>query len=167
LLYCGDFDPAGMQISDNLKSNLRDLKDAQIPLSNGDYITGWTPDNLIVDRFGLNYKFIQEADLTWIDNLKTSSGKDLANPNHNDHEQDYVQDWLSDIGERKVEANAIVTQPELGRKLFRNTIEKYLGSEPKKEYNQHLEQEKKDINTIFSDLGVEKQNEDWINQIEV
>jgi len=166
LLYCGDFDPPGMQISNNLKSNLADLEDAKIPLSNGDYITGWTPDNLIVDRFGLNHEFIKQANLTWIDNIKTSSGKDLANPNHNDHNQDYVQDWLDKVGERKVEANALVTQPELGRKLFRETIENYLGSEPKEEYHNQIEQDKKTINSLFSELGVDAEHEDMINQIE-
>jgi hypothetical protein len=166
LLYCGDFDPAGMQISDNLKKNLSDLEDAKIPIQGGDdYITGWTPDNLIVDRFGLNQEFIEEADLTWIDNLKSSSGKDLASPGHNDHDQDYVQDWLDDVGERKVEANALVTEPELGRTLFRNTIEKYLGPNPKEKYKQQVEEKKNDIDSLFSDLGVEKQHQQWINEI--
>lgn len=170
LLYCGDFDPAGMQISDKLKKNLADLEDAKIPVEGsgrfgGDYITGWTPDNLIVDRFGLNRDFIEDADLTWIDNLKTSSGKDLANPSHNDHDQDYVQDWLDDVGARKVEANALVTQPELGRTLFRNTIEKYLGPNPKEKYNQKVEEKKNDIDSLFSELGVEEQHQEWINEI--
>ena len=47
----------------------------------------------------------------------TSSGIDLADPHHRDHKKPYVQDWLRDIGPRKVEANALVTAPDAGREL--------------------------------------------------
>ena len=73
LLYCGDHDPGGLAISDFLQSNFEDLSDA----------VGWFPDNLIIDRFGLNYDFIEENNLTWIDNLETSSGGRLDDPRHN------------------------------------------------------------------------------------
>ncbi|KKK64493.1 hypothetical protein LCGC14_2983640, partial [marine sediment metagenome] len=50
LLYCGDFDPSGLKISDLLKKNFGDLYQA----------SKWDPyKNLIVDRFGLNYDFIE------------------------------------------------------------------------------------------------------------
>ena len=39
LLYCGDFDPAGLRISDFIKSNLDDIYGA----------THWKTDNLIID----------------------------------------------------------------------------------------------------------------------
>jgi hypothetical protein len=41
LLYCGDHDPAGLAIKNHLRTNLRDLSKA----------VGWSPDNLIVDRY--------------------------------------------------------------------------------------------------------------------
>ncbi len=77
LLYCGDFDPGGLQISGFLRKNFADLADA----------VGWHPDNLIIDRFGLNYDFIQEHNLTWIDNLETGSGQRLDDQNHPDHDK--------------------------------------------------------------------------------
>ncbi len=64
LLYCGDHDPAGLQISDTLRSNMEDMEGA----------IGWRPDNLIINRFGLNADFIEEHGLIWIDNLETGSG---------------------------------------------------------------------------------------------
>lgn len=131
LLYAGDFDPAGMRISDTLRSNFADLEEAKIPAKSGGYITGWTPDTLTIDRFGLDESFIREYGLPWIDNLETGSGKDLASPNHPDHEHPYVQEWLDEYGARKVEANALVTQPEAGKQLFRETVEGYLGENPK------------------------------------
>jgi hypothetical protein len=62
LLYCGDFDPGGLQISNFLRSNLEDLARA----------VGWSPRNLVIDRFGLDYDFIESEGLTWIENLATS-----------------------------------------------------------------------------------------------
>ncbi len=41
LLYCGDHDPGGLNISDFLRSNFADLKRA----------VGWSPDRLIIDRY--------------------------------------------------------------------------------------------------------------------
>jgi len=122
LIYCGDFDPAGLVISDYLKSNIDKLYGA----------THWRSTNLIVDRFGLNYDFIVGNNLSWIDNLETGSKgniKDLANPKHKDHFKPYVQDYLKKYGARKVEANAIVVAPDMGRQLCLDAISKYISSE--------------------------------------
>jgi hypothetical protein len=77
LLYCGDHDPGGLHISGFIRSNLADMARA----------VGWSPDNLIIDRFGLNFDFIERNGLTWIDNLETG-GKGKCNrlddPNHPD-----------------------------------------------------------------------------------
>ena len=96
LLYCGDFDPGGLNISDHLRSNMEDMAEA----------IGWRPENLIIDRFGLNLDFIETQALTWIDNLETSSGRRLDDPRHQDHGKPYVQDYIQRYGVRKVEANA-------------------------------------------------------------
>lgn len=111
LLYCGDHDPWGLAISDQLKENFEDISMA----------TEWSPDNLVFDRFGLNYDFIQELDLTWIDNLISGSGRepDRSNP--------IVRDYIARYGERKVEANAIVVRPIEARDLCKSAIERYLG----------------------------------------
>ena len=135
LLYCGDHDPDGLRISEFIRKNLFDLKD--IEWENGSL--GFDPDNLIINRFGLNYDFIQENNFTWIDNLITGSGKNLASPTHKNFKMPYVQEYLSKIGERKCEANAIIVLPEIARDLVRSSIEMYLGVKVKDRF-----QEKRD-----------------------
>lgn len=41
----------------------------------------------------------------------------------------YVQEYLSKYGARKLEANAIVTTPDAARALCRDAIELYLGAD--------------------------------------
>lgn len=138
LLYCGDFDCAGLLISETLKKNFNDLQEA----------TGWNCENLIIDRFGLNYDFIINNNLTWIDNLMTGSGKDLANPEHSDYNKPYVKDYIKKYGERKVEANAIVVIPELAKQLLSDTLLKYFSQkdfDDYQKYKEYKEQEIKDI----------------------
>lgn len=116
LLYCGDHDPAGLAISDELRGNFDELAEA----------AGWHPDELVIDRFGLNYEFIVANGLSWVDNLETSSGKRLDDPRHPDFGRDYVQSYLSQFGARKVEANALVVRPQAGRELCRQAILRWL-----------------------------------------
>ncbi len=136
LLYCGDFDPGGLLISDSLRSNIQDMAGA----------VGWDPENLDIERFGLNYDFIVENNLTWIDNLATSKGKyPLDDPRHNDHLQPYVQDYIAQYGVRKVEANVLVTKPEAGRALCRAAIEKYLSKDRIKKYRADLQSARAEV----------------------
>ncbi len=116
LLHCGDHDPGGLQISGFLRSNFADLTHA----------VGWSPDDLEIDRFGLNADFIRKHRLTWIDNLETGSGKRLDDQRHNDHYKPYVQSYLEEFGARKVEANALVVRAKAGRALCRRAILKYV-----------------------------------------
>lgn len=125
LLYCGDHDPDGLRISETLMSNLRDVKDVYFE----DGAEGYDPEDLIIDRFGLNYEFIVENGFSWIDNLITGSGKNLANSSHTNHKMPYVQEYLRTVGERKCEANVIVTLPGVARGLVTEAIENYLGDE--------------------------------------
>jgi hypothetical protein len=128
LLYCGDHDPGGLQISSFLRANLEELSGA----------VGWRPDNLIVDRFGLDYDFIEHLSLTWIDNLETSSGKRLDDPKHPDHHKPYVQDYIRRFGVRKVEANALIVRPVEGRELCRQAILKYMPKTAPAKYEKRL-----------------------------
>jgi hypothetical protein len=156
LLYAGDFDPVGMKISDTLRKNLADLQDAQIPVPGEDkHITGWHPDRdeLIIDRFGLNHDFITEHGLPWVENLETSGGKDLADPSHDHHDHDHIQEWLDTYGARKVEANALVTNPEAGRDLFRRTVESYLGERPGDRRREVKREREKRIKDRLSEIG--------------
>lgn len=111
LLYCGDHDPAGLLISSTLKKQLADLSRA----------VDWSPDNLIVDRFGLNADFIRKHKLTWIENLQSGSGADLAVC-----DRSYVKDYIEKFGARKCEANALVTRPDAAEALIREAIAKYV-----------------------------------------
>jgi hypothetical protein len=122
LLYCGDHDPDGLRISDTIRKNL-------LELSNIHWIdgkTGYNPYDLIIDRFGLDYDFIIENKLSWIENLITGSKKNLADPKHPNHKLPYVQDYIKKYGIRKCEANALIIKPEQGRQLCREAIELYL-----------------------------------------
>jgi len=117
LLYCGDHDPGGLHISDCLMSNLRDLSDA----------ARWSPDNLIIDRFGLNYDFIEEHQLVWIDNLISSGGKDQSKPHKGKTEvAPHIRDYIARFGKRKVEANAMLSEVLLARQLCRDALAKYI-----------------------------------------
>lgn len=127
LLYLGDHDPDGIRISDFLRENLRQLQN--IVWEDG--TEGYDPENLIIDRFGLDYDTIQRHNLVWIDNLITASGKDLGTPAHKNFRLPYVQEYLKTVGRRKCEANALLKIRPVAKKLCRFAIEKYLGVHPK------------------------------------
>jgi hypothetical protein len=129
LLVCMDHDPGGLLIADAVRKNLADLSGA----------VGWSPENLIVIRFGLTADFIDRHSLTWIDNLETGSGLQLDDPDHSDHFKRHVQDYIAEFGVRKCEANALVARPELGRKLMRDAISKYVRAAAPKEHRAMLE----------------------------
>ena len=150
LLYCGDHDPDGGRISDTLRANLEQI--SEITWRDGE--EGWNPENLIIDRFGLNYDYIIEHNLTWIDNLITGSGKNLADPNHPNYNLDYVQDYLQNIGERKCEANAIVSAYKSARILIEKAIAKYLGDDANDRFEAMRKKRKKDYAEVLKQSGV-------------
>jgi hypothetical protein len=131
ILYCGDHDPAGLNISSCLRKNLAEL------LTHAEWLQ--LMNQLTIDRFGLNADFIEAQNLTWIDNLETGSGKSLADPRHKDHKAEYVQTYLRRFGERKVEANALVVRPEAGRELCRGAILNYLSDDAPDRYHDALQ----------------------------
>jgi hypothetical protein len=116
LLYCGDHDPGGLIIAETLRKNLADLSRA----------VGWSPDKLIIERFGLDAAFVDFHGFSWIDNLETSSGSRLDDPRHADHRKAYVQNYIEKYGVRKVEANVLVTKPDVGRDLCESAINRYI-----------------------------------------
>lgn len=138
LLYAGDHDPVGLGISDTLVKNFYDIEKG----------TGWSPENLIVDRFGLNYDFIMEHDLTWIDNLETGSGKPA------DESKPMVKRYVEQFGRRKVEANAIVVNPKAGRALCRCAIERYLGNDVLNRWEQVRQRVLDDFTTVQKETGI-------------
>ena len=130
LLYCGDHDPDGTRISDFLRKNLEDLQD----IVWADGASGYDPTDLKIERFGLNYDFIDRYRLTWIDNLITGSKRDLASPGHPNHFLPYVQDYLATYGARKCEANALVVRPVEARQLVTLAIEDFLGPDARRRF---------------------------------
>jgi hypothetical protein len=129
LLLFTDHDPGGLHIASFLRSNLQDLARA----------VGWSPDNLIIDRFGLDYDFIEQQRLTWIENLATSKGEyPLDDKRHPDHLKPYVQTYLKQYGVRKVEADALLKAPEVGRGLCRQAILRYVPANAPRRYQQKL-----------------------------
>jgi hypothetical protein len=140
LLYCGDHDPAGHAISDNLASNMADLATA----------VGWAPHRLIIERFGLNADFIEAQGLTWNEGLDTGGGRHpLDDPRHPDHAKPYVQDYLRRFGARKVEANALVVRAEAGRELCR---ERYVPTNAGMEYEGVLQIEREKVREAVAAL---------------
>ena len=87
----------------------------------------------------LNFNFDERMTRTWIDNLITGGGQDLADPTHRHHHMDYVQTYLRDFGARKCEANVLVTQPTIAKALCREAIESYLGDDALERFQQRRE----------------------------
>src|SRR5262245_14688497 len=142
LLLCNDHDPGGLLISRSMRKNLDDLSRP----------VGWTSDNLIIERFGLNADFIEANDLTWIDNLETSSGERLDDPKHPDHNKSYVQDYIARFGVRKCEANALVVVPEIGRQLCYDAILRHLSPDAPRRYQRRLQIARRKLRRVISDM---------------
>jgi hypothetical protein len=149
LLYCGDHDPDGLRISDTLRKNLEDI--SGITWGNGE--RGYDPSTLEIRRFGLDYNFIIENNLTWIDNLITGSGGNLASPKHPNHNLAYVQEYLSTVGPRKCEANALVIAPEAGRQLCEETIIEYLGEDALDRFDERRREVREAIDRVLDNSG--------------
>lgn len=131
LLVCTDFDPPGLCISKVLKGDFEELST----------FTGWEPVNLKIERIGLDYKFIQQNNLTWVENLKTASGKDMTSSTHETWQKNKyrIHEYIAKYGKRKCEANSIVVAPELGREMLQDVIDKWLGKDAYENYEEHLE----------------------------
>ncbi len=130
LLYCGDHNPDGLRISSALRSNLAELETA----------VGWSPENLEVDRFGLNRDFIDKHNLTWISPLSTGHKEGIAlnDKRHKNNKMAYVQNYINAHGERKVEANVIVAKWREGQELCLQTILKYVPEDAPEVYRKTL-----------------------------
>jgi len=149
LLYCGDHDPDGLRISEFIRKNLEDLKD----IIWKDGLDGYDPKDLIIHRFGLNNDFIQENSLTWIDNLITGSGKNLASPKHKNYKMPYVQDYLHTFGAKKCEANALVTIPKKAKELVEKAITNFLGIDAIERFEAKKQVIEDEFNTFLDKTG--------------
>lgn len=162
LLYCGDYDPDGLRISEFIRKNLFDLVDIRWT----DGFDGYDPTGLAIDRFGLNLDFIEDNNLTWIENLITGSKKDLASPSHPNHCMNYVQSYLQEIGERKCEANALVIIPDQAREFCRESIEKYVSQDAIARFQDRWQVVADKMKQLREETGVRKSVEEALRKIE-
>jgi len=145
LLYCGDHDPDGLRISDTIRKNLEQV--SKVIWSDG--VGGFDPYDLEIKRFGLEKDFIDKHKFTWIDNLVTGSGKNLASPNHPNFKLEYLQNYLRDVGERKCEANVLVTNPEIAREFVESVITDYLGTDAPDRFQKKRDKIKMEYNRLL------------------
>lgn len=176
LLYCGDHDPDGLRISDFLRDNITELKEVTWI----DGFDGYDPENLIIKRFGLDYDFIKENNLTWIDNLKTGSGGEIAklvnekivqgttktgkpHPNFN---MPYVQEYLKNYGVRKCEANSLVIRKEQAKQLCLDAIESYLGHDAIKRFQEKRQAIKDEVNGFLDERNLREPLQKMLDDLE-
>lgn len=152
LLYCGDHDPDGLRISDMIRENLNQISE----INWQDGTDGYNPEDLIIERFGLNFDFIEENGYTWIDNLMTGRGGNLNDPNHVFHYLPYVQNYLKTVGARKCEANAMVTTPGAAEDLVTEAIEAFLGSNALARFRNKRIQANREYEARLSQLGLKE-----------
>lgn len=150
LLYCGDHDPDGLRISEFIRSNLEDLKN--IRWEDGE--EGYDPEGLKIVRFGLDFEFIEEHHITWINNLITGSGKNLASPSHKNNSMPYVREYIGRFGVRKCEANAIVPMPQEARRLVEGAITQFLGDDAPERFAQKRAAVKKKLDGFRKKTGL-------------
>jgi hypothetical protein len=150
LLYCGDHDPDGLRISDTIRANLEQVSEVQWE----DGFQGYDPYGLKIIRFGLNYDFIIGQGYTWIDNLITGSGKNLADPSHPNHRLPYLRNYIAKIGVRKCEANVIVTTPDVARDLCREAIADVVGADARERFAAKREAVKRQYAGLLKKTGL-------------
>jgi len=179
LLYCGDFDPDGGRIITKLRGNLEGVSNSNWT----DGRSGYDPQNLKIDPFGLKYDFITANKLTWIDNLITArtskrggylakvvdgkivQGKtDKGRPHPNFH-LPYVQEYLKKYGVRKCEANALIIIPDESRALCRQAIEEYLGDDAEARFGEKRKETKQMFDKFRARTGLDKAIQKVIDMI--
>jgi hypothetical protein len=127
LLACGDHDIHGLRISRALRDNLAEVLSA-FKAAYPQY-ADFDLDAVEIVRFGLNADFIKRHRLSWTQGLITGSGLDLGDPSHPHHNDHDVKNYIAEFGERKLEADALVTRAQAGRDLCRRAILKYVDTD--------------------------------------
>lgn len=131
LLLFYDHDPAGIKITNTFRKNLEDCERG----------TGWSPDKLIIERFGLNKDDIDRYGLMWIENLRTGSGRES-------HDWGYIDKY----GKRKCESNALFKNDatlSAGEEICRRAIEKYYGIDAKRRFKHKERRSKGKLKEVY------------------
>ena len=144
VLYFGDLDAGGVHISEFFMDNIRSIATA----------VGVDPDNIEdtinFKRVGLDYDYIIKHNLTWVDNLITGSGKDLASQKHKDHFKPYVQDYISKYGTKKCEANALLKDVSAARDYFEGIILSIIDEETFNSYQDFIKKDRDELLEKFT-----------------
>jgi len=131
LLLFYDHDPAGLKITSRFRKGLNDISRA----------VNWQPTKLILERFGLNEEDIDKYGLTWIENLKTGSGREARDP-----------EYEKKFGRKKCESNALFKNDETldaAEKICRDAIEKYYGSDALERFREKEEKSKEKLSEVY------------------
>jgi hypothetical protein len=135
LLLFYDLDPKGIEMADTFRKNLKDMERA----------TGWNPDNMIIERFGLNKEQIDKFKLSWIPNLQTSKG-------HEPKRTRKVVRYIKEIGEKKCEIESLFKNDETLRaaeQICRDAIEKYYGPDAKERFQKKELESKGKLHDVY------------------
>ena len=111
LLYAGDHDCKGVDIAHRLEKTFLSVCNAVSSKWGNEPVWPDAAGKFEVRKFALTEQQIDDLGLMKIHNLQTSSGADLSDPRHADHNKPYVQDYIAKYGTWKVEANALVGVP--------------------------------------------------------
>jgi len=100
---------------------------------------------MIIERFGLNKDQVEKFGLSWVDNLKTSSGKD---PKPSKKLSAYIQN----IGYRKCEMESLFKNDETLRaaeQICREAIEFYYGPDAKERFAKKELESKSKLHDVY------------------
>ena len=150
LLTGGDHDAHGLRISRVLRANLEDL--LVVFWKHFPEYRYFDLDAVEIERFGLNADFIEQHGLSWTEGLITGSGKDLGDPSHRKNGDHDVQDYIRRFGQRKVEADALVTRPQAGRDLCERTILQYIDLDGIAKYEHERRQKRQEMRQALDRL---------------
>jgi len=131
LLLFYDHDPAGLKITSKFRKGLRDISRS----------VDWHLTNLIIERFGLNKEDIDRYGLTWIENLKTGSGREAKDP-----------DYVLKYGRRKCESNALFKNDETlkaAERICRDAIESYYGKDALERFEEKEKKAKESLSAVY------------------
>jgi hypothetical protein len=133
LLIFYDHDPMGLKIARLFRSKLEEIRRA----------TGWDPKGLLIERIGLNKDDIDKYNLTWIENLKSSKGRESRDA-----------DYIATFERRKCESNALFKNDETlkaAEEICYSAIEKYYGKDAITRFRAKEQMQRDKLSTVYDD----------------
>jgi hypothetical protein len=166
LLYFGDFDFTGLYIAEKVKDLLNDLQNS----------TGWSPENLVFRKVGLDADFIDKFRLPWVHSIATGnkenkdpleSASALTRRNSEAWIQ-MMQERYHDDGIRKCESNAIFLSEDAKEAvlaLLKQEIEGFYGND--EEYDEKWSEVRKRENEFKEKVELELEQEKDFQYLQV